>query len=100
MAPDHFSLTERPKMATTYLSDLPVFGNPSAREIEAPHAHGLSQAHPDVCSPFGRKEVPPLPLPDLGGRLHRRPGNPQDLEHTRLGRGPRSHPRMGSGRLT
>jgi hypothetical protein len=32
MAPDHFSLYERPRMATLFLSDLPTFRNPSYRE--------------------------------------------------------------------
>src|SRR5437867_9062565 len=39
-----------------YLSDLPIFRNPSDRESRGGlHAHHLSQAHQHVCPPFRRK---------------------------------------------
>ena len=41
-----------------------------------------------MCPSFARKEIPPLPLPDLGGRILRQRRNPQELEHAQLGKGP------------
>jgi len=38
MAPDHFSLYERPRMAAFYLYDPPTFRKPSYRESEIRHA--------------------------------------------------------------
>lgn len=92
---DHFSLYRGRRWLPPIYANPPIFGNSSNMESRPFLAYHVPQAHQDLCPPFRRKEVPLLPLPDLGRRILRPRRNPQEPCHPRLVDGARNRSPMG-----